>query len=186
MPLGRDFAGDAFQKNIPMGAVYLACRNWGMNHDQASDRASIAGAEAICRSLDVTFENERHFNSWVTTTAIRLAIEHHRRNKRIRSLDAFFDSGGPEPAANPPGPREAIMDLNDVLTQLTERERTILTLSYEQDMTLEEMVPILFPDVDASMNARRLRVKRERDLVLKKIRGYLDKKPPDGDSRTRM
>ena len=48
-------------------------------------------------------------------------------------------------------------------------DQRILRMTFGQNMTLDEIAAVLYPNEDASPNALRLRIKRRRDLALARL-----------------
>ena len=174
--LGRCFVEQAFRNGIPAAALHQKCKNWGIGGGQAVILVEEAAAEAHSRLLDRTFENEDHYKNSVIRTAINIAVDMLRRQNRACAVPLVD-----ELAADP---KDADTDpslLAEGLATLSDRERNILRMTYEEGLTLDEIAARILPPSDKSLNAQRLRVKRERDLALQRLRKYLIGRGFDAD-----
>lgn len=170
---GRDFIEDAFIVGVPSAAVFKKCRIWGVPRDRAAEIANESASEAYGRAIERVFSNSDHFRAWVTRTAVNLAIDRLRRDARTVSLNESFEPRQPFQAA------ELDNDLySRALESLSEQDRMILRWTYQESLTLDEMARRLFPDSDTSKNAQRLRIKRQRDAAIEKIRVFLSQNSP--------
>jgi RNA polymerase sigma factor (sigma-70 family) len=166
--LGRSFAEQAFRDGIPVGAVLLKCRNWGVSGPRAAHVAEEAAAEAYRRALDRPFEGDAHFRAWVTRAALNVAVDILRREARARAVPLA------DRLAAPPSGGESDAALVEAgLARLPAEEREIVRLTFEEGLTLDEIADRVLPPGGGSANARRLRVKRKRDVALERLRGYL-------------
>jgi RNA polymerase sigma factor (sigma-70 family) len=164
---GEVFAEDAYLAGIPARTVRHKGRNWGLSFSRAEDLAEDAAAEAYHRSLTHCFHNEEHYRAWVTQTAINLAIDKLRRESRSQSLTWLVMS-------NEASDHERIAAiLAGGLATLAQDERELLTLTYEEGWTLDQIARLVTVPEAGSPNARRLRVKRKRDQALRKLKTYL-------------
>lgn len=164
---GQAFVEKAVTDGIPRLAVQLKCRNWGIPSDRAADIAEEASAEAYQRSLDQRFNDANHFRAWVTRSAINAAIDLLRQQSRFISCNWLAELGFDYQLHN---------ELKDVLAaaleSLTNRQRLLLDLSYDVGLTLDEIAKRLPPGGSGSPNAKRLRIKRERDQALTILRAF--------------
>lgn len=166
--LGRSFAEQAFREGIPVGAVVLRCRNWGVAGPRAAEVAEEAAAEAYRRALDRPFDSAAHFRAWVTRAALNVAVDVLRRETRRRTVPL-----GEHLAAPPHAPEAEAAPVAACLARLPTEEREIVRLTFEEGLTLDEIAERVLPPGDGSANARRLRVKRKRDIALDQLRRYL-------------
>lgn len=167
--LGNKFVEATFQAGVPFKTVRLRCRNWGISETCAIQIADESSAEAYQRSLQGEFNDEAHFRAWVTRTAINVAVDLLRKQNRTVGIGWIGELAAR--AGNAEVNRELILR---GIESLTQREQLILAMTYEEGLTLDEMVVRLFPDdVQSSANAKRLRVKRCRDAALITLRSYL-------------
>jgi DNA-directed RNA polymerase specialized sigma subunit len=167
---GEVFAARAYQAGIPARIVYQKYRNWGMNHQRAVELADDAAAEAYYRSLTHCFHSEEHYQAWVAKTALHFVIDKLRRESRSQALtwiaslaDRASDQG---------------LDANAVaagLATLASDERILLTMTFEEDLTLDEIAGHVAASDPGSPTAKRLRIKRKRDRALSKLKAYLVK-----------
>lgn len=165
---GRAFIEAAYRRGVPAGYVALKCRNWGLSRERAAEVAEDAAAEAFVRALTHTFESEAHFHNWVTKVACHAVIDRLRRER--------LPPPGPEPpdriAPPPPDPTDA-PTVAACLARLSKDEQEIVRLTIEEELTLDALADRLLPPDDRSANARRLQIKRKRDVALRRLRGYL-------------
>jgi DNA-directed RNA polymerase specialized sigma24 family protein len=169
-PRGQDFAERAFRDGIPLGAVALACRNWGLPYRRAADLAEQAASEAHCRALDREFDGEDHYRAWVTRTAVNCAVDLLRQANRARSLPPDVPGFLPRSDAGPDA-----ADLAEAMSLLSEEDRDILHMTFVENLTLDEIADRTPSAGPGSANARRLRVKRRRDVALERLREYLER-----------
>jgi len=158
---------EAFLENIPAAAVFLKCRNWGLVASRAVDIAEESSAEAYRRSLGRRYNDAPHYRSWITRTALNIAVDLLREQGRSIHLDV--ESQCPDSVRMP---RKGD-DLSEGLSLLDPLERAIVDLTFEDDMTLDEIAVRLYPADHRSPNAKRLRIKRLRDRALDKLRLFL-------------
>ncbi len=164
-------AASALEEGIPERAVYLRCRNWGLLPSRARDLAESAAAEAYLRALDVDLPTEIYYRRWVTRVALNFAVDELRRMRRHHSLD------DEDPQA--PAEKASSLDIGRLLIaidSLPELERHIIKLSWfsEQKVTLDDIARTLLPDDKRSPNAKRIEIKRKRDVALALLRVYLN------------
>lgn len=165
---GKTFVEGAIIDGIPRLAVLLKCRNWGIPSNRAADIAEEASAEAYQRSLGQRFNDSAHYRAWVTRTAINVAIDLLRQQARFVSCHWLAELG-----CDPQRRNELKDVLADALEALTDRQRLLLSLTYDVGLTLDEIAERLLPNVGGSPNAKRLRIKRERDEALTSVRAFL-------------
>ena len=159
---------EAFLENIPAAAVYLKCRNWGIVTAKAIDLAEECAAEAYRRSIGRHYSDASHYRAWLTRTAVNVAVDLLREQSRTIPLDS----------AELPhsGLRESIHRTEDIaegMQTLAPQERLIVDLTFDENLTLDEIAAQLYPGDQGSSNAKRLRIKRLRDLALHKLRVFL-------------
>ncbi len=169
---GRVFVEQACQEGIPIGALVVRCRNRGLVHAAAVELAEEAAAEAYTRSLDRDFESYVHYCNWLTRTALNWAIDRLRRRRPVRAVretdcwvDAVETLGGME---------EDLLHLREVIALLPVADQEVLRLAFFEQLTLEKMADRLEPNAPGSLNARRLRMKRKRDVAIERLRCYLE------------
>lgn len=167
---GRSFVEQAFGDGVPTRVLLHRCQNWGIVFERAVILAEEATAEAHRRLLDRNFESYAHYRSSVTQTAIRVLIDILRRERRRRTLPLDEELAAPVSIAGPD-----YSDLAKFLSMLSEMERVILRLTFEEERTLDEIADRVLPPSDSSLNARRLQIKRKRDLALRRLRNYFDR-----------
>jgi DNA-directed RNA polymerase specialized sigma24 family protein len=165
---GEVFAERAYLAGVPAQVVAHKCRNWGLRPQRSADLADEAAAEAYSRSLTRCFENEDHYRAWVTQTALNYTVDKLRRESRSQSLTWIV----PE-VVGASNPHSVAVGLAEGLATLAEDERNLLTLTYEEDLTLDQIARRIAIGGDGSPNAKRLRIKRKRDDAQRKLRKYL-------------
>lgn len=170
MHKGRLFVERACQEGLPIGAVVVLCRNRGLIQAAALELAEEAAAEAYTRSLDRDFESYAHCCNWLARTAINWAIDRLRQRRRVRYVrESDF---GADSVSIIEGTEEDLLRLHEGIGQLPQVEQEVLRLAFFEQLTLEEMADRLEPDVQGSLNARRLRMKRKRDVAIQHLRCY--------------
>jgi DNA-directed RNA polymerase specialized sigma24 family protein len=164
----REFAEHAVRDQVPWRAVLQKCRHWSVRPDRAAQIADEAAAEAFCRSLRFQFESEARYRCWITRTALNFAVDLLRAEARTRSLPPLdFAVLAATPNVNVDVSRE----LASAIAQLTDEEKGIIQWSLD-GLTLDEMAEKMYPNDTASPNAKRLRIKRTRDIALRHLRDY--------------
>lgn len=158
----------AYRDEVPARAVAHKCRNWGISRARAEQLAAEASGEAHFRSLGQSFQNERHYRGWVTLTAINFTIDGLRAGARSRSLNwvASADKGTQEADCINQWLEEGLATLDDL-------ERSLVRMTFEDGLTLNEICRIFEKTQGEPTNAGRLRIKRRRDRALKKLRDFL-------------
>ena len=100
--------------------------------------------EEVCQDVFVKvffkldqFKGDASFTTWLYQVAYRTAISFHRKKK----LDLVSMEEDPVIRANDPDPDEEIIRrmIGEQLDRLSLEERTIVTLYYMQDLTIEEI-----------------------------------------------
>jgi RNA polymerase sigma factor (sigma-70 family) len=164
----RRYVEAALREGIPSEMILLKCRNWGVTATRAAAIAEEASAEAYLRALEQSFDSETHYRAWVSRTALNFAVDLLRRGSRTRPL------GTTDLAA--PSTRAPVntATLSECLEKLDEEQQQILRMTYEEGLTLDEIALRLLPSEGGSANARRLRIKRKRDVALRQLRRYLE------------
>ena len=164
---GQSFLTRAFRDRVPIGGVGARCRNWGVLHGRAMDIAEEAAAEAYCRVLGRSFGSEDHFRAWLTRIAMNIAVDLLRAS-RTRSASSLAAMAAPMPASD-----LDTADLAECLGKLAEEEQRILRMTFEEKLTLDQIADQILPPNEGTANARRLRIKRRRELALRRLRCYL-------------
>lgn len=168
-PNGKAFVEGALVDGIPRLAVLLKCRNWGIPTSRAADIAEEASAEAYQRSLDQSFNDANHFRAWVTRTAVNAAIDLLRQQSKAVSFSLIAEFG-----IAPKRDNEIKDALDDALRSLTRHEQELVALTYEHGLTLDAIAERLMSNEGGSANAKRLRIKRQRDEAIRKLRHRLE------------
>lgn len=165
---GRCFVGAATIANVPYSAVVARCLGKRIPLSRASEIAKEASAEAYRRSLEHEFSNFAHYCRWVRRTACNYAVDLLRQESKAVSLTWIeeLESQTNDGSKN----RELVLQ---GLESLSERDRLILKMTYEDELTLDEIVERLLPKEDGSANAKRLRIVRSRDAALATLRSFL-------------
>ena len=178
---GEVFAERAYIAGIPARIVAHKCGNWGLSPARAADLAEEAAAEAYYRSLTHCFANWDHYRGWITETALNYAIDKLRRASRSQSLTWVA------PTADGSSDHDSLAaGLAEGMAALAEEERALLKLTYDEELTLDQIAGRVAAEDKGSLNAKRLRIKRKRDEALRKLRAYLvkngywnDRRPPE-------
>jgi RNA polymerase sigma factor (sigma-70 family) len=69
---------------------------------------------------------------------------------------------------------EELPRLRQFITQLSAQEQEVLRLTFVERLTLEEIAERIEPGSGGSVNARRLRMMRMRDVAIERLRGYFN------------
>jgi RNA polymerase sigma factor (sigma-70 family) len=173
MPFGRMYVARACLDHIPIGAVYLVCRNRGLSHGPARDVAEEASNEAHLRLLDRDFNEYSDYCRYVTTTACNHAIDQLRRANRTRPFAEDEDFPAPCNCTAELG-AERLAVLAAALDRLSEEERQLIRMWHEEGLTYDQMAVRLLPGRGGSANAQRLCIRRRLMLARQRLRGYLE------------
>ncbi len=166
---GRAFTERVFLKGVPRRAVEVRCRAFGLCSDRARDLAEEAAAEAHRRAIVRCFTSEDHYSKWVTRTALNFAIDKIRRMTRERTV-IWIVASTREITSEAEVDRET---LRKALSILSDEERRVLTLTFDEGLTLDQIADTVDFGAIISPNAKRLRIKRMRDDALCKLRRFL-------------
>jgi RNA polymerase sigma factor (sigma-70 family) len=162
-----DFAKRALAQEIPQRAVAHRCRSRGLHAVRAEQIAEEASAEAYVRAVNQEFSSESHFRAWLTYVANNVARDLLRRENRLRQLE--HDESLPGRDHSQIVQEEIVLCLG----RLNPDMQQILQLAYELEFTLDEIADYLQINASLSPNARRLRVKRLRDVALADLRAEI-------------
>ena len=104
---------------------------------------------------DVTFENERHERSWLTTTAMNLCKDRlkHWWRQKVTDLDEETE----QTAAEPDEKREVV----DAVMALPVKYKEVVWLHYYEGYSVAEIAGIL----ELSPSAVKMRLKRGREML---------------------
>lgn len=168
MALGIEYAAAAFRDQVPISVLKLKCRFWCTSSGRAEDLAEEATAEAFRKSLTIDFEGQQHYRAWITRTAINAAIDIVRREAYLQAYTSQvrLESSSTQNSSS--------SDLHTALESLTEEFQTLLKLTFFERLTLEELSERLLPDDTRTPNAKRLHIKRRRDLALAELRTVME------------
>ena len=114
--------------------------------DEWEDLVQVAFLE-VYKSLD-RFEGRSSLSTWVYKIAIRVGLQHRRRQRRFRWLSLFHNANSPNEYAGPHPvakleSREALKALDTRLAGLSEAKRIVFVLSDVQGLTNTEIAEIL-------------------------------------------
>lgn len=166
------YSQDAARRRVPKAAVFLRCKNWGIAYHRAHELSDESSNEAHLRALECAFHSQAHFDRWVTRTALNWTVDRLRASRKWISLiehqlSASRSSDAEDHAVE-------LKRLEAAIAQLEDRERELIRHYYFDSCTLDVLARLHTESDGSSDNARRLRVKREKDLVLRKLRALLD------------
>ena len=116
-------------------AIYRVCYAFMKNAQDAEDCTEDAFVKAM--TSDVTFENERHERSWLTTTAMNLCKDRlkHWWRQKVTDLDEETE----QTAAEPDEKREVV----DAVMALPVKYKEVVWLYYYEGYTTVEIARIL-------------------------------------------
>jgi hypothetical protein len=166
----EQWSARVLREGIGIGAVFRECSNRGLPPRQALDMAQDAVQRALARAAEIDdltgrFGNDfGYFRNWVR----RVAINHVRsvfRRPRESLLPEGYDVTAPS--------KELVELVREFLQELTEEERDLLMLPYEEDLTLDELVRRYLPPDDRTENARRLVIWRRLRDIKERLREWL-------------
>jgi DNA-directed RNA polymerase specialized sigma24 family protein len=170
----QEWAGRVLRERIGAGAAFRECLGRGVAPGRARDLAEDAVQQALAQAARIAdirgrFQNDfDHFCNWVRRVAINYvrSVFRHERRSRQMGEGAMAEAA----AAGPPGHVEVVREF---LAQLTEEERNLLMLPYEEDATLDELAERFLPPDDRTENARRLAIWRRRRDIEGRFRAWL-------------
>jgi RNA polymerase sigma factor (sigma-70 family) len=160
-----EWAREVLRQGIGIGAVFRDCFNRGVPPERARDLAEESVQQALSRAAEIPdlvgrFQNNfEHFCNWVRRVAINAARGVLRREWRQRQLEV---DDLEMTTAEAPAHVQAVQEF---LEQLTDDDRQVLMLPYEENWTLDELARRFLPPDDRTENARRLAIcRRQRDI----------------------
>ena len=121
-------------------AIYRVCYAFMKNAQDAEDCTEDAFVKAM--TSDVTFENERHERSWLTTTAMNLCKDRlkHWWRQKVTDLDEETE----QTAAEPDEKREVV----DAVMALPVKYKEVVWLHYYEGYTAREIADITISSED--------------------------------------
>ena len=143
-------------------AIYRVCYAFMKNAQDAEDCTEDAFVKAM--SCDISFENERHERSWLTTTAMNICkdkLKHWWRQK-VTDLDEETE----QTAAEPDEKREVV----DAVMALPVKYKEVVWLHYYEGYTAPEIAQLL-GRLPSTVNTQ-LRRGREQLKTLLEKEGY--------------
>ena len=113
------------------------------------------------KKLD-TFHERSSFSTWLYSIAYNYCSDQLRLAKRLNfsPLDDEFDTPSSE-SYEAQAKEQSLQLLNQVMTQLPEKEQNILKLKYEQGLRIDEIAQLY----NISESSVRMRLKRSREKV---------------------
>ena len=93
--------------------------------------------ESICKAMSSlhTLQSPEHLRTWYYRIVVNTALDFLRKRKKLVPVEEVF-----MPEEHSHIPDQALeMDLHQALDQLPESSRTIVTLRYFEDLTLDEI-----------------------------------------------
>ena len=143
-------------------AIYRVCYAFMKNAQDAEDCTEDAFVKAM--TSDVTFENERHERSWLTTTAMNLCKDRlkHWWRQKVTDLDEETE----QTAAEPDEKREVV----DAVMALPVKYKEVVWLHYYEGYTAPEIAQLL-GRLPSTVNTQ-LRRGREQLKTLLEKEGY--------------
>jgi RNA polymerase sigma factor (sigma-70 family) len=169
----HDWARQVLRQGVGVGVVFRDCLNRGVSAERARDLAEEAVQQALFRAADIPdlvrrFDNLEHFCNWVRRVAVNAARSVLRREQRQQQLEvAGLETPAPEVQAH-------VRAVREFLEQLPEEERRLLTLPYEENLTLDELARRFLPPDDRTENARRLAIWRQQRDIEERFRLWLE------------
>lgn len=142
----------------------------------SSDRFDLAQESFVRALLNLSrFDRSRgvRFSTWISTIAVRVAIDHVRRRGRVVSLDTLRASGR--------APEEEVADADETglddkreaerlrraMLELSPEHRAILVLRFEAELSLEEIAR----ELELELGTVKSRLSRARDALRSAVRG---------------
>ena len=116
-------------------AIYRVCYAFMKNAQDAEDCTEDAFVKAM--TSDVTFENERHERSWLTTTAMNICKDRlkHWWRQKVTDLDEETE----QTAAEPDEKREVV----DAVMALPVKYKEVVWLYYYEGYQTDEIAAML-------------------------------------------
>jgi RNA polymerase sigma-70 factor (ECF subfamily) len=168
---GDDAARIAFVRRYERLVFAVIARVVGASSSEVNDLAQ----ESFLRALQSLsrFDASRgvRLSTWLSTIAVRTAIDHVRRHARVVSLDAMRSAGrSPEDVTQAD---EMSLDtkreterLRDAMAQLTPEHRAIVVLRFEAELSLEEIAH----ELQLELGTVKSRLSRAREVLRSAVR----------------
>jgi len=129
--------------------VVAYCYSILHDHDEAEDTAQETYVHAFQAMIGGRYREQGTFNSWLFTIARRVCMDRIKKKggRREQSLDEMIQAG--RDLEGDPSPESVVIGddltwcVRTALASLTEEERLLLSLKYEQGFTTEEIAAIL-------------------------------------------
>lgn len=124
------------------------------------------------------FSGKSKFSTWVYSVTYNFCIDYIRKNKRKQKLFAAEIENPPDVEVEDV-PDEALLQmevsrLKDVLAAMSDDDRSILLMKYQDDMSIKEIAAI----IDKNESAVKMRLKRAKEKA-KKMHDKLFPQPID-------
>ena len=151
-----------------VGKVYQRCLSMTKDSDQAQDFTHDIFLKAFSK-LDA-FQERARFSTWLYSIAYNYCADQLRLAKRLPTT-TLEDSPAPYLAASNESQiaEEALSMVSQALKQLPAEDRRLLSLKYEDGMSVEEIAQLY----DINVSTVKMRLKRGRDKVRKLYSQYL-------------
>ena len=151
-----------------VGKVYQRCLSMTKDSDQAQDFTHDIFIKAFAKLEG--FQERARFSTWLYSIAYNYCADQLRLAKRLPTT-SIEDSLAPyQVVANESQVAEEAMSMvSQALKQLPEEDRRILSLKYEDGMSVEEIAQLY----DLNVSTVKMRLKRSRDKVRKLYSQYM-------------
>ena len=118
-----------------VGAIYRLCYAFMKNAADAEDCTEDTFVRAM--TCDVTFENERHERSWLTTTAMNLCKDKlkHWWQKKTAPLEEQIEQPAPEP--------EDLGEVREAVMAVPPKYKEVVWLYYYEGFQTDEIAAML-------------------------------------------
>jgi RNA polymerase sigma-70 factor, ECF subfamily len=161
--------------NFYQNKVFQVCYRMLGNLHEAEDIAQEAFVRAYTNIH--SFDEKRKFSTWIYRIATNLSIDRIRKKKPDYFLDAEIQGAEgltmySQLSADQPLPEEEVESLElqsyiqKQIQSLPEKYRSVITLRYVEDLSLQEISEIL----DMPMGTVKTRIHRGREALRKKLR----------------
>lgn len=154
--------------NRYVGKVYQRCLSMTKDSDQAQDFTHDIFLKAFSK-LDA-FQERARFSTWLYSIAYNYCADQLRLAKRLQTTTLEDSSASYQAASNESQLAEEAMHMvHQTLKQLPTEDRRLLSLKYEDGLSVEEIAQLY----DLNVSTVKMRLKRSRDKVRKIYSQYL-------------